>query len=127
MKKRIYYHDTDCGGIIYYANYLKYFEEARTECFEKAGFFVGEMADRKILFVVARQEIDYKSPATYGDELDVSASVTEMGRSKIVFDCMIKHQSGRVIASGKTYMVCVNEKIKPIPIPQEIKDKLLNA
>ena len=66
IKKTIYYHDTDSGGVVYYANYLKYLEEARTEYFRSKFQELKTLAERGVLFVVARVEIDYRSPAKYG-------------------------------------------------------------
>lgn len=135
MKKRIYYHDTDCGGIVYYANYLKFLEEARTEFFESKGISIKDLAEKGILFVVARQEIDYKSPAHYGDILDIDARLSNVGRVKIEFANDIsrisgiplsgKNQKGEIIASAKTVMVCIDNGFKPKTIPDDIRKKLL--
>lgn len=135
MKKRVYYHDTDCGGIVYYANYLKYLEEARTEFFDNKGIFIKDLAEKGILFVVARQEIDYKSPAHYGDELSIDARLTDVGRAKIEFANDIsrisgiplsgKNQNREIVASAKTVMVCIDSRFKPKTIPDNIRKKLL--
>ncbi|MFA6281569.1 MAG: YbgC/FadM family acyl-CoA thioesterase, partial [Candidatus Omnitrophota bacterium] len=77
MQKRIYYHDTDCGGVVYYANYLKYLEEARTEYMRERGLDLKELAGTGLLFVVKKVEIEYKSPARYADLLEIS---TKLGR-----------------------------------------------
>lgn len=124
MKKRIYYHDTDCGGVVYYANYLKYIEEARTEFFEQRGISIRDLAAEGTLFVVARQEIDYKSPAVYGDVLDVSVNIVEMKAVKLIFDHEVKSQDGRLICLARTVMVCVGSDIRPKAIPDEIRRKL---
>ncbi|MFH1640541.1 MAG: YbgC/FadM family acyl-CoA thioesterase, partial [Candidatus Omnitrophota bacterium] len=87
MKVRIYYHHTDSGGVVYYANYLKFLEEARTEYLEERGISVKELSEKGILFVVARQEIDYKYPAFYGDTLSVKTLLTEISGVKLVFEC----------------------------------------
>ena len=60
MKIKIYYHHTDCGGVVYYAKYLEFLEEARTEFFDHRGILVKELIKQGVLFVDARQEIDYK-------------------------------------------------------------------
>lgn len=125
MKKRIYYHDTDCGGIVYYANYLKFLEEARTEFFDQRGVIIKELAEKGIFFVVARQEIDYKAPAHYGDMLDVGARLTNVGRAKIEFTNDIINQGGEIIASAKTVMVCIDKGFKPKAIPDDVRKKLI--
>jgi len=124
MKVRIYYHDTDCGGVVYYANYLKYMEQARTEYFEQRGISIKELSDSGTLFVVARQEIDYKSPAVYGDILEISTKFSRVAVVKIEVEHEVKSQEGKIICLAKTIMVCVDKSIKPKAIPEEVKVKL---
>ncbi len=125
MKIRIYYHHTDSGGVVYYANYLKFLEEARTEYLELRGASVPELAKQGILFVVARQEIDYKAPSFYGDILDIDTRVTNMGAAKVIFEYDIKNQKGQVIAKAKTVLVFVDKKLKPRVIPEDIRKSLM--
>ena len=124
MKKRIYYHDTDSGGVVYYANYLKYLEEARTEFFEQRGIFIRELAASGTSFVVARQETDYKLPAFYGDILEVTTEITNISTAKIEFSHRITNQNNQVITIAKTTMVCVDANIRPKAIPDELKNRL---
>lgn len=124
VKIKIYYHDTDCGGVVYYANYLKYLEEARTEFFEKKGFLIKELAQNGTLFVVARQEIDYKFPAVYGDYLDIDTRVACVSGVRIEFEYEIKNQDGRLISKAKTILVCVDRAFKPRSIPEDIRKRI---
>ncbi len=124
MKKRIYYHDTDCGGVVYYANYLKYFEEARTEYFFEKGFEIKKLADKEVLFVVARQEIDYKFPAFYGDILDIKTMISETGAAKIIFEHETKNQNDQLLNKAKTILVCVDKNLRPRAIPDDVRDKI---
>jgi acyl-CoA thioester hydrolase len=124
MKKKIYYYDTDCGGVVYYANYLKYLEEARSEYLEERGLIVKEMLAQGIGFVVARQEIDYKSPAVYGDTLEVKTSVTDASLTRVNFEYDIFNQNEKLIASAKTVLVFVDKTLKPKRIPEEVLKKL---
>jgi acyl-CoA thioester hydrolase len=124
MKKKIYYYDTDCGGVVYYANYLKYLEEARSEYLEGRGLIVKEMLAQGIGFVVARQEIDYKSPAVYGDTLEVKTSVTDASLTRVNFEYDIFNQNEKLIASAKTVLVFVDKTLKPKRIPEEVLKKL---
>ena len=124
MKIRIYYHDTDCGGVVYYANYLKFLEQARTEFFEKKGVPIGTLAKEGMLFVVARQEIDYKSPSFYGDTLDVDARLESIGAAKLEFTNRIMNQDEKMIAQARTIVVCIGRDFKPKHIPQDIRNKL---
>jgi len=124
MKVRIYYHDTDCGGVVYYANYLKYLEEARSEYFEERGLIIKDMLKDGIGFVVARQEIDYKSPSFYGDILEVKMRVTDASLTRVNFEYDIVNDSGSLVASAKTVIVFVDKALKPKRMPEEILKKL---
>ncbi len=124
MQKKIYYHDTDSGGVVYYANYLKFLEEARTEAMREAGLEIKTLAQNGILFVVRRQEIDYKSPAFYGDMLDIHTWVSAISAAQITFEAGIKNQDGQLLSAAKTFLVCVDSHLKPQAIPQDLKDKL---
>lgn len=124
MKVRIYYHDTDCGGVVYYANYLKYLEEARSEYFEERGLIIKDLLREGIGFVVAHQEIDYKFPAVYGDILEVKSRVTEATLTRVTFENEIVNQAGKLIANAKTVLVFVDKTLKPMRIPEEMLRKL---
>lgn len=127
MKIKIYYHDTDCGGVVYYANYLKYLEEARSEYFETRGLIVKDLLAKGIGFVVARQEIDYKSPAFYGDVLEIKTRITEASLTRVNFEYDIVNQALDLIASAKTVLVFVDKSLKPKRIPEEILKKLTDG
>ena len=125
MKIRIYYEDTDCGGVVYYANYLKYFERARTHYFEEKGVSVKEIKDKGIQFIVVRSEIDYKFPAVYGDIIDIEVKCEEKTAATFNLSYIVKEvSSGKLIAEGKTRMACVDQKLKPTRLPKEIIDKI---
>jgi len=124
MKVRIYYHDTDCGGVVYYANYLKYLEEARSEYLEARGLIVKELLAQGIGFVVARQEIDYKSPAFYGDTLEIRTRVTEAGLTRVDFEYDIVNQDQKLISKAKTVLVFVDKTLKPKRIPEEVLKRI---
>lgn len=124
MKKTIYYHDTDCGNVVYYANYLKYFEEARTNYMAQKGYSVLNLMQQGKYFVVARQEVEYKYPVRYGDEIEVSTKVLEISEIKIVFENMITNQNGRLCTKGKTTLVCVNKDGVPSSMGMEVKQAM---
>ena len=96
MKVRIYYHHTDCGGVVYYATYLNFLEEARTEFFENNGISMNEFTKNNVLFVVARQEIDYVSPAFYGDILSIATRISGISKVRVNFEYDITNQKGIV-------------------------------
>ncbi|HEY6973072.1 MAG TPA: YbgC/FadM family acyl-CoA thioesterase [Nitrospiraceae bacterium] len=101
MEIRIYYEDTDCGGIVYYANYLKYFERARTEYLEARGYSVAALMAEGIVFVVVHAEVDYCSPARYGETLVVETVVSDLSRASLTFSHAVRERaSGRVIVEG---------------------------
>ena len=122
---RIFYEDTDCGGVVYYANYLRYFERARTLALLDRGVDPGEWMKRDVLFTVYRAEVDYKGPAQYGDTLVIETEITEIRGPRIYFGyTAVVEADGAVVAKGVTKMACVNELMKPRRIPDEILEKL---
>ncbi len=124
MKIKIYYHHTDSGGVVYYAKYLEFLEDARTEFFEGKGISYVGMVKQGTQFVVVRQEIDYKAPAFYADTLSIDTRITEAGRVKLDFSYEIRNQNNQVISTARTIMVCVNGNLKPQAIPEETRNKL---
>jgi len=124
MKVRIYYHHTDSGGVVYYARYLDFLEEARTEFLAERGILVKDLVQKGVLFVVARQEIDYKYPSFYGDILEIETRVPETSAVRINFECEIKNQINQLIAKAKTILVCVDNNLKPQVIPDNLRSKL---
>jgi acyl-CoA thioester hydrolase len=124
VKVKIHYHHTDCGGVVYYARYLDFLEEARTEYLESRGLMITELAKEGILFVVARQEIDYKLPAFYADTLQVNTRVVNVSGVKIEFEYDIVNQHKQVVTEAKTLLVCIGKDFKPQPIPAPMRKKI---
>ena len=124
MQKTIFYHDTDCGNVVYYANYLKYFEAARTLYMAQQGYSVADLMKRGLYFVVARQEVEYKFPVRYGDTITVDTQVAEASDIKIVFVHTITNQNGRLCTKGKTTLVCVNAQGMPTPMGVDVKNAM---
>jgi len=125
MKQHIYYHHTDCGGVVYYANYLNFLEEARTEYFAGKNASIKQLADSGFMFVVARQEVDYKFPAAYGDELDIQTVIGEITGVRIEFLHEVYNQNKRLIIKARTILVCVDKSLKPQAIPEELRKKII--
>ena len=127
MDIRIYYEDTDCGGVVYYANYLRYFERARTEYLEARNIYVKECIPKGFFFVVAHQDIDYKAPAFYADVLTIETKIAKISSASLVFDYVVKNKkTAQAIATASTILVRVSKDIQPIKIPQEVRKKLLS-
>lgn len=123
VEKKIYYHDTDCGGVVYYANYLEYLEEARSEYCLSRGISLKELSLSGTYFVVARVEMDYKSPARYNDTIKVLTRIEKIGSASVLF----LHEIIRgdvLLVRSKTTWVCVDKEFKPKAIPEEIKKSL---
>lgn len=126
MEKRIYYHDTDAGGVVYYGRYLNYLEEARTEFLEKKGLSLGVFRQYGFLYAVRKCSISYKAPARYGDTILCDASLIRMTAAQLVFDQKIHDkQSGRLLVEAEVILVSLNRDFKPTPIPEALKSKLM--
>lgn len=119
MQKKIYYHDTDAGGVVYYANYLKYLEEARTELLKAKGVDINKLAGEGILFAVRKIEVEYKAPARYSDTLDIAVSITQVKNATLEFDQRISRE-GQILLKAKTQLVCINSDFAPRVIPEEV-------
>ena len=119
---KIYYQDTDCGGVVYYANYLTYFERARTEFLREMGADISKLMERGIFFMVRRAEIDYVSPARYGETISVEVKAGKMtGASIELLYEITEKETRRTIVRGKTLMVCVGKDMKPTRLPAEMR------
>lgn len=126
---RIYYEDTDAGGVVFYANYLKFFERARTEWLRQAGFSQHALVDTLgIVFVVKKAAIEYYAPAKLDDELKLVVVVERVGGASL----QVRQEAWRtgagqsiLLADGTVTVVCVNkEEFRPCPIPDEIRLKI---
>jgi acyl-CoA thioester hydrolase len=125
LEKRIYYHDTDAGGIVYYGQYLCFLEEARTEFLDNRGLSVELFRERGFSYVVRQCNVSYRSPARYGDHIICDATLKKMGASQLVFDQKINDKKdGRLIVEAEVSLVCLNKDFKPTPIPDDLREKL---
>ena len=126
MEKRIYYHDTDAGGVVYYSNYLKYLEEARTEFLENKGLSVKMFTDRGLIYAVRKCTISYRSPAKYGDTIICEAGLKKITAAQLIFHQTIYEKgTGKLIAEAEIFLACLNREFKPTPIPEDLKKRLL--
>lgn len=113
MEIKIYYEDTDCGGVVYYANYLKYFERARTEYLEMRGHSVAALMEQGVIFVVVRAELDYCSPGRYGETLVVETEIGDLTRAALTFSHVIREKvSGRVVVKGSARLAATDRSGK---------------
>ena len=125
MEKQIYYHDTDAGGVVYYANYLKYLEEARTEFFEARGLGIAPFLARGYVYAVRSCNIVYLAPARYGDKIIAEASIAKITGARIFFKQTVRERvTGKLLAEADITLVCLDTDFRPRPIPADIKEKL---
>lgn len=125
---RVYVEDTDAGGIVYYVNYLKFFERVRTEFLRSLGYGKVAVLDEGLLLVVRRAQIEYLAPAHLDDELVVTAEITKLARSYIVF-AQETHRAGQVLCTGEIQVACVKRSrgvMKPSALPEKIHLDLQN-
>ncbi len=118
---RVYYEDTDAGGVVYHARYLHFFERARTEYLRKLGFSQQNLLADSLAFVVKKMEIDYKIPARLDDLLKVETKISELKGAKIVF-CQQLWRDDDLLSDAFVTVAAVDlRKMKPIAIPANIK------
>lgn len=117
---RVYIEDTDAGGIVYYVNYLKYMERARTELMRTFGFDKPAIAEQDKLFVVHSAQVQYLRPALLDDELTATADIVKLARSYLVFSQSIL-RNAEPICRGEIKVACIDQaSMKPVAIPRAI-------
>jgi len=125
MEFRIYYEDTDAGGVVYHANYLRYFERGRTEYLRERGLSVADLAERGYIFPVVRLELEYRSPAVLDDLVRVETEVLDVGRTSFTLgQRVVRAIDGRVLAAGKVTLVCTSSAMKARRLPEELLQAL---
>jgi acyl-CoA thioester hydrolase len=122
---RVYYEDTDTGGVVYYANYLKFFERARTEWLRAAGFAQQALAsEHGLQFVVARLECDYLQPARLDDLIDVDVRVVQAGRASVIFQ-QTARRGTEVLAQARVRAGCVDTiTLAPKSMPATMREAI---
>lgn len=130
---RVYYEDTDSGGVVYYANYLKFLERARTEWLRAIGFEQDRLREeRNLLFAVSQVSLRYYKPALFNDLLQVSSAVSRVGRASITFAQHVRlaQREGRSsetleLCGGEVKVACVSATdFRPCPLPKDIIGQL---
>jgi acyl-CoA thioester hydrolase len=118
---RVYYEDTDCGGVVYYANYLKFMERARTERLRLLGFEQTDLrTNQHVLFTVHSISANFVRPAVYDDQLEVTADIMECKRASLVFSQQIYREGDKKpLCQGTVRIACVDSAtFRPCPIPE---------
>ncbi len=124
IKVRVYYEDTDFGGVVYYAKYLRYMEQGRTEFFREKGVNLAECQKKGFVFAVTEVHIRYKASARYDDLLDVDTTLSELRNASMTFDTKIYNQNGNLLITSETKVACMNGRGRATRIPAEIMEKL---
>ena len=123
---KIYYEDTDSGGVVYYANYLKFLERARSEAIYSLGFTNLSLLEKyNILLIVKSCNIEYKKPAKFEDILDINSEVISLTKTSFKMKQNILRK-GELITEANVHLVAVNKNGKPSKIPNELKKYLEN-
>ncbi|RQO33566.1 tol-pal system-associated acyl-CoA thioesterase [Herminiimonas sp. KBW02] len=126
---RVYYEDTDAGGVVFYANYLKFFERARTEWLRSAGINQQLMTETHgVMFVVKSTAVDYHAPAKLDNELKLTVVVERMGRASVQFiqeAWRINGEQRELLATGRIKVGCVDtQNFRPSQIPSQVMDSI---
>lgn len=122
---RIYYEDTDCGGVVYYANYLKYFERGRTELLRGLGISLSGYHATGIVFVVTGVEASYIAPCRYDDLIIVETVAAGLSGATMTFDHTIKKEGRDAICvKGRVTVASVGADGRPVRVPAEVREAL---
>jgi acyl-CoA thioester hydrolase len=125
---RVYYEDTDAGGVVYHASYLRFFERARTEFLRSLGFEQDDLRTRHgILFAVRSMQIDYVKAARFNEMLWVSAEVEQLKSASLTFKQLAVRQDNELVCEARVRVVClVAETFRPTAIPDFLLQRLKN-
>jgi acyl-CoA thioester hydrolase len=125
---RVYFHDTDAGGVVFHGSYLNFMEAARTEYFQSLDFSVAELAaSGEALFVVYALNVNYHKPARLHDSLRITASVDEIGRAHLSFDQRVL-RGDETLVTAKIDLACVNPRtLKPVALPARLRSENISS
>ena len=119
---RVYYEDTDAGGVVFYANYLRFMERARTEWLRERGFEQPAMAENlRVLFVVRAVQIDFLKPSRFNDSLQVSVEVDNVGGSRIRFLQSVLHGDEERVRAVVDVVCVSTDSFRPVRMPRELR------
>jgi acyl-CoA thioester hydrolase len=122
---RVYYEDTDAGGIVFYANYLKFFERARTEWLRAAGIAQQDLLDQQgMAFVVKSAAIDYVAPARLDDEINITTTIQKLGRASVHF-FQQAWRGEQLLTTASVKVGCVDAaRMRPCPLPDAVAGRM---
>ncbi|MGD9424134.1 tol-pal system-associated acyl-CoA thioesterase [Pantoea sp. NSTU24] len=118
---RVYYEDTDAGGVVYHASYIAFYERARTEMLRQHHFSQQTLLEQQVAFVVRRMTVDYLAAARLDELLEIQSEVTSMTRATMTFTQRIVNTEGKVLNEAEVLIACINPHLmKPIALPKSI-------
>ena len=119
---RVYYQDTDAGGVVFHAQYLAFMERARTELLNARGLDLAGMAEeRRLLFLVHELTARFHAPARLNDMLSVSAEVVKMGRASLVFGHRVERETELLVEAEVTLAIVHRDRMRPSRMPEELQ------
>jgi acyl-CoA thioester hydrolase len=119
---RVYFQDTDAGGVVYHANYLNFMERSRTEWLRTFGYSnAGMMKELGVVFVVRSLKLEYLKPALLDDLLEVTSQIKEIGRSRLnIHQTVLRSED--ILVEGEVHLVCVDvQTFKPVSVPEILR------
>ena len=121
IQVRVYYQDTDAGGVVFHAQYLAFMERARTELLNAAGIDLAQLAEkRRVMFFVHELAVRYHRPARLNELVSVSAEVVKMGRASLVFRQRVERAGELLVEAEVTLAVVDSERMRPARMPEEL-------
>ena len=128
---RVYYEDTDSGGVVYYANYLSFMERARTEYLRYFGFEQDQLIEKEnTIFAVRSVQADYMRPARFNDQLIVTAKIIEQKKASMLFEQKIYRENDpeQILCQGQVRIACLRaDSFKPTSIPKAITQSIMEV
>lgn len=123
MEIRVYYEDTDAGGVVYHARYLGFFERGRTEFFRERGLSVQQLHEEGRIFPVVRMEIDFRYPARLDDLVRIETELIAVGNTSFtMLQRLLRVHDEKLLVEGRVTLVCVDMAMKPKRLPAQIRE-----
>ena len=124
FKLKVYYEDTDAGGVVYYANYLKFMERARSDALETLGFTNKKIIDEYGAYIIVKScNINYIKPATLEDDLEIKSNIREITKTSFFMSQKVFKVNDQ-ITEAEIHLVTIDKKGKPVKIPERLKKEL---
>lgn len=123
MEFRVYYEDTDAGGVVYHARYLGFFERGRTEFFRERGLSVQQLHEEGRVFPVVRMEIDFRYPARLDDLVRIETELVAVGNTSFtMLQRLLRVHDEKLLVEGRVTLVCVDTAMRPKRLPAQIRE-----